>query len=364
MRDFALPAELEELREAAERLARDELAPNVRDAEAAGRWPERVLEVLDGFPLGGLELPERLGGVGAGCMAKVVLLESLARGDAAGLAAADRPGPTIGAVLACPDTPLVEEVLASCRDGSAQSVLTVVDPEVGSTSVAWAPGWPALRWVWVSQADTLRLHEVTAAVEPVTVLAFQASGGVSVRLADTVERGSWELSPQLSLVVRARARLWGAAIAVGIADAALHETIEYTTERVVFGKPVAHHQGNAFDLAHAAARLHAARLVVRDAAAAFDREEPEAAFWATQSWIETMEAAFVVTNLGIQLLGGHGFIVDHLAEKRFREARMLALLTGGRDAAELDVAAHVLDIGDVLAGTAGATVHTNAGVPS
>ena len=131
-----------------------------------------------------------------------------------------------------------------------------------------------------------------------------------------------------------------------MAGAALADTIAYTTERVVFGKPVAHHQGNAFDLAHAAARVHGARLAVRDAAAAIDGEEPDAAFWATQAWLEVAEAAHLATNLGIQLLGGHGFIVDHLAEKRFREARMLAMLAGARDAAELDVAAFVLDVDD------------------
>lgn len=356
MRDFALSAELEELRAAAERLARDELEPNIREHEAAGRWPQRVIDVLDGFPLGDLAVPERLGGVEAGALAHVVVLETVAHADAAGLLAADRPGPTLGAVLACPDSALAEEVLASGRDGSAASILTVVDPEVGATEVAWAPGHPDLRWVWVSEADTLRLHEVTAPAEPIVSLAFQASGGVSVPFTNTTERGSWTLSPEGALAVRARARLWAAAVAVGLADAALAETIEYATDRVVFGKPVLHHQGNAFDLAHAAARVHAARLVVRDAAASFDREEPDAAFWATQAWIEVMEAAFTATNLGIQLHGGHGFIVDHLAEKRFREARHLALLAGGLDAAEFDVAAHVLDIGDVLVGTAGAKV--------
>src|SRR6476620_1289967 len=152
----------------------------------------------------------------------------------------------------------------------------------------------------------------------------------------------------IALGVRGRARLWAAAVAVGVAGAALEETIAYTTERVVFGKPVAHHQGNAFDLAHAAARVHGARLMVRDAAAAFDRDEPDAGFWATEAWLETMEAAYNVTNLGIQLLGGHGFLVDHLAEKRCREARRLAMLAAARDAAEFDVAAFVLDVDDPL----------------
>jgi alkylation response protein AidB-like acyl-CoA dehydrogenase len=92
--------------------------------------------------------------------------------------------------------------------------------------------------------------------------------------------------------------------------------------------------------------VHGARLAVGDAAAAFDADEPDAPYWATQAWLEAMEASFTAANLGVQLLGGHGFVVDHLAEKRFREVRMLALLAGGRDAAELDAAAFVLDVED------------------
>lgn len=348
MRDFALAPELEELRAAAERLGRAELAPNVRDAEAAGRWPDSVLGVLDGFPLGGLDLPEALGGVDAGLLAKVVILETVAQFDASGLAAADRPGSSAGALLACPDQALAAEVAASLADGSAQCAFTVIDPDNGSNGVDWAPGWPSLRWIWAMEGDTLRLHEVTGTPQPLIALAFQASGGVTIGFDQTTERGSWALPARTALEVRGRARLWGAAIAVGIAQAALDETIEYTSDRVVFGKPVSHHQANAFDLAYTAARIHAARLVVRDAAASFDRHEPDAGFWATQAWLETREAAFNATNVGIQLLGGHGFIVDHLAEKRFREARHLAMAVGGLDAAEFDVAAQVLDVPDEL----------------
>src|SRR5436190_3117279 len=352
MRASALAPELEELRAAAERLGRNELASEARVAEAAGRWPDSVLDVLDGIPLGGLDLPEDLGGVGAGALAKVVVLETLAAADAGGLPGADRPGMAAGAVVACPDRSLAAEVAAGGLDRTAQCGFTVIDAEQGSSGIDWAPGWPPLRWVWAMAGDTLRLHEVTGAAVPAPALAFQASAGVSVPFAATTVRGEWHLPPWAALGVRGRARLWTAAVAVGVAQAAMTETISYTTERVVFGKAVAHHQGNAFDLAHAAARVHGARLVVRDAAAAFDRDEPDAGFWATQAWLETMDAAFTATNLGIQLLGGHGFIVDHLAEKRFREARMLAMLAGARDAAEADAAAFVLDVDDLLqAGT-------------
>jgi alkylation response protein AidB-like acyl-CoA dehydrogenase len=335
---FSLAPEVEELEAAARRFAREVLAPAARDHERAGRWPDAVLAVLDGFALGSMDLRD---GAGGGSVAKVVLLEALAAGDAGGLPAADRPGVVAGALDACPDR---ERAAAVAADGAALVAGGDAD------RVAWAPAWPPLRWAWVSAGDTLRLVEVTAEPEPVEALAFAASGGVSAALRDTRGAGEWALPPGGGLAARGRARLWVAAVAVGVAQDALDATVAYTTDRIVFGKPVAHHQANAFDLAALATRVHAARLAVRDAASTYDAAGPDAGFWATQAWLEAIEAAVAVSEAGIQLLGGHGFLVDHLAEKRFREARMLGLLAGGRDAALDDLATAVLDVPDPLLG--------------
>jgi alkylation response protein AidB-like acyl-CoA dehydrogenase len=340
---FALAEEVEDLRDAAERFARDGLAPAAREHERAGRWPEGVLAVLDGFALGDLDRRDR---GGAGCLAKVVLLETLAAGDAGGLPAADRPGPAAGAVAACPDRALADTAASACW-------LLAAGPAAGPPeAVEWAPGWPPLRWVWISAGDHLMLAEARAAPVPVTALAFAASGGATSDLGGARVAGAWDLAPGGGLGVRGRARLWSAAVAVGLGQAAFDATVAYTTERVVFGRPVAHHQANAFELAALATGLHGARLAVRDAAAGFDGGDPAAGFWATQAWLEAIDAAVAVSEAGIQLLGGHGFLVDHLAEKRFREARMLGLLAGGRDAALDDLAAAVLDVRDPLAGGA------------
>jgi alkylation response protein AidB-like acyl-CoA dehydrogenase len=179
-------------------------------------------------------------------------------------------------------------------------------------------------------------------------LAFHASGSGSVSLTSAEVIGSWTLAHRMGLQVRGRARLWAAAVLLGVGRAALASTLAYTTERVVFGKPVAHHQGNAFDLAAMAARVDAAGLCVRDAAARFEGNDPDAGFWATAAWVETTQTAIAVTDLGIQLLGGHGFLMDHLAEKRFREARMLGLLFAGRDGAEADLASAVIGVADPI----------------
>jgi alkylation response protein AidB-like acyl-CoA dehydrogenase len=344
MSEFSLPPEIEALREAAATLAARELAPAARESEAAGRWPDSVLRVLDGFSLGSLDLPPTLGGVGLGALAKVVVLEALAAGDAGGLPAADPPGLAAGALLLCPDHAAAAEVAAACAARSAGCALVVVEPEVGaSPKLAWAPSWPPLRFVWVSEGDALTLLAVDAALEDCPALAFHASGGGSLDLGGARVLGSW-ISSGAGPQVRGRARLWAAAVALGVAQAALDATVAYTRERIVFGKPVIHHQGNAFELAAAATGLHAARLFVQDSARRLDEGDASAGYWATQASLAALEAAGVVADLGVQLLGGHGFLVDHLAEKRFREIGMLRLLAGGRDAAEADLAAQVLDV--------------------
>jgi alkylation response protein AidB-like acyl-CoA dehydrogenase len=349
MPDFSLSPELEELREAAARFAQRELAPRVREHEAAGRWPDDALSVLDGFSLRTLDLPHQLGGAPDGCLAKAVLLETLATGDAGGLPAADQPGPSAGALAACPDHDVAGDVAAACISGVGSCALVVVDEESGGVPrIEWAPAWPPLQAVWVIEGDALALLDAPSATDATTALAFQASGGVSLVVDRRRPIGRWTLPPGGGLALRGRARLWCAAVAVGVAQAAFDATAAYTTDRVVFGKAVAHHQANAFDLAAAATEVHGARLAVRDAARRFDVGDPHAGYWATQAWITTLDAAVRATDLGIQLLGGHGFLVDHLAEKRFREAGMLRLLFGGRDAADADLAAVALDTPDPI----------------
>src|SRR6516225_517590 len=160
---FDVTPEIEELVSVAARLGAEELDEGVRDAEQAGAWPDRVSAVLRQLPLGGLDLPDSLGGVGAGCTAKVAVLEELAAHDAGGLPATDQPGPAVGAVLACPDTD---------------------------------PARPPPSWVWVSQADDLRLLRVGAGHEAANEapLAFHASGSASVALTSAEVLGHWPLA--------------------------------------------------------------------------------------------------------------------------------------------------------------------------
>lgn len=345
MIDFGLPEEIGHLGRELARFAERELRPRMREFEQAGAWDEAALKALGAFELAGLDLPESWGGAGAGVLAKAVALEELATGDAGGLPGADRIGAAAAAALACPDTSAAREVASACLADEARCWIAL-----DGRAPEWLPGRGAPEWTWVCDGTRLALL-ATEACEAgrVEAAAFHASGGVGIDLAGAKTAGSWTLDEAAALAVRGRARLWPAAVAVGIARASLDYAVAYAKERVVMGRPVAHHQGNAFAIAEAAAALEAARAAVRAAAHRLDAgADPWSGLWATLAFLDAHEAALAVTDLGVQLLGGHGYIEDHPAEKWFREARALALLYGGRDAAYADAETAVLEAPDPL----------------
>ena len=105
---------------------------------------------------------------------------------------------------------------------------------------------------------------------------------------------------------------------------------------------VAHHQAVAFLLADMAIAIEGARLLVGRAATRADAgtlDEGEA----HEAFLQAAECGQLVTNLGVQLLGGHGYIRDHLVEKWMREARTLTLVLGGTDGATDDASAACAD---------------------
>ena len=138
-------------------------------------------------------------------------------------------------------------------------------------------------------------------------------------------------TPEAAARLLAQLHLWTAAILVGIAQASRDYTARYLQERIAFGKQLAHHQGVAFMFAEAATAVEGAEVLLHKAAWDFEagRSEP-----ATHAYLEASEVALDVTNRGVQLLGGHGYMKDHPVEKWMRDARALSLLWGGVDAAQ------------------------------
>ena len=122
-------------------------------------------------------------------------------------------------------------------------------------------------------------------------------------------------------------RVATAALAVGVSRAAFDYAREYAKERKAFGVAIGRKQAIAFMLADMATEVDAMRLLAWEAAWRLDkglaatRESYLARHYAAQ-------ASLKIADNALQVLGGHGYIRDHLVELFLRNARGFAMIDG------------------------------------
>ncbi|WP_205876997.1 acyl-CoA dehydrogenase family protein [Mycobacterium camsae] len=122
-------------------------------------------------------------------------------------------------------------------------------------------------------------------------------------------------------------RLGIAAIAVGLAQAALDEAVAYSQQRTTFGRKIIDHQGLGFLLADAAAAVDSARATYLDAARRRDTGLPYSRHASVAKLVAT-DAAMKVTTDAVQVFGGVGYTRDYRVERYMREAKIMQIFEG------------------------------------
>ena len=136
-------------------------------------------------------------------------------------------------------------------------------------------------------------------------------------------------------------RIGIAAQALGIAQSALDEAIEYVKQRKQFGKPIADFQGIQFMLADMSSRLEAARLVTYKAAETWDRHE-DAIKISSQAKLLASDAAMQITTDCLQLFGGYGYTTEFDAERHMRDAKITQIYEGTNQIQRVIIARELL----------------------
>jgi alkylation response protein AidB-like acyl-CoA dehydrogenase len=132
-------------------------------------------------------------------------------------------------------------------------------------------------------------------------------------------------------------RLGIAAVAVGLAQAALEEAAAYANERTTFGRKIIDHQGLGFVLADMAAAVTGARATYLDAARRRDAGRPYSTQASVAKLIAT-DAAMKVTTDAVQVLGGVGYTRDYRVERYMREAKIMQIFEGTNQIQRLVIA--------------------------
>ncbi|MGB8407730.1 MAG: acyl-CoA dehydrogenase family protein [Mycobacterium sp.] len=132
-------------------------------------------------------------------------------------------------------------------------------------------------------------------------------------------------------------RLGIAAVAVGLAQAALDQAVNYAHERTTFGRKIIDHQGLGFLLADMAAAVDSARATYLDAARRRDAGLPYSRNASVAKLVAT-DAAMKVTTDAVQVFGGAGYTRDYRVERYMREAKITQIFEGTNQIQRLVIA--------------------------
>ena len=337
MFDFEYGDELDLIVETARSFATEELHPKLRDHEAARAVEPDVAKAYQEIGLAGLELPESLGGANLGALARMLVNEELAAGDAGAAVALDPLGPALYPLLELGGEGALEEFAVPLLEQAQARAVLVCECdaflEIGDRVTGTVPWVPAehVDLVVVLRADGALALREGIHLEPLRGSGLRAAGAAELRLDAAPIAGQWQDAVGAGRAW-ARARLYAASLLLGVMRQASEFSREYALERQAFGRPIAHHQGLAFLITDMRAAVDTARLLAHEAAWRVDSRVPCGAE-AAVAYAEAIEAASFVGPNGVQILGGHGFMQDYPVEKYMREARALGLALGGLDAA-------------------------------
>jgi len=136
-------------------------------------------------------------------------------------------------------------------------------------------------------------------------------------------------------------RLGLAAHSVGAAQRLLEASVEHAKERVQFGKPIAANQAIQWMLADAATEIHAARLMVYDAASRADRGE-RITDRAAMAKLFATEMLGRVADAAVQIHGGMGYMRELWIERAYRDARITRIYEGTSEIQRMVIAGGLL----------------------
>ncbi|WP_109471776.1 acyl-CoA dehydrogenase family protein [Ornithinimicrobium cavernae] len=358
-------------------IAREQLLPQVDEAEAAARFPREVFALLGQAGLLSLPYAEGLGGGGQPYEVYLQVVEEIAH---AWMSVA--VGVSVHSLTCAPlahfGTPEQQEkYLTGMLSGDQLGAYCLSEASAGSDVAAIRTRATAVDGgyeitggkAWISHAGHadfyttfartsddggrgLSCFVVPAGAEGLTFAEPERKMGLdcdTVRevLFDRVfveaDRLVGEPGQGMSIALAAldSGRLGIAAAATGLAQRALDEAVAYAAEREQFGRPIADNQGLAFLLADMAAAVGSARASYLHAARLKDAGQPHTQEASVAKLVAT-DAAMRVTTDAVQVLGGYGYTKDFPVERFMREAKVTQIFEGTNQIQRLVISRQLL----------------------
>jgi alkylation response protein AidB-like acyl-CoA dehydrogenase len=376
---FDLTDDQQLLKQAMREFAEGEIAPGAAERDEQGRFPSELIPKLAEQGLLGIMVPEEYGGAGYDSMSAAIIIEEIARVDAAvALLVGSHNSLCSGHILAVGTEEQKKTFLPPLARGEKLGAWALTEPGSGSDAGAMrtraVPEGDA--WIirgdkqFITQGSTAGTYVIMASTDPslgtkgisAFIVPRETPGLVvgklekklGVRASDTaalhfddmrVPRenllGSLNDGFRDVLGILASARIGMAAIAVGLAQGSLDEALNYARKRRQFGKPILEYEAIQWMIADMATESEAARLLAWHAATLRDRKQPFLRI-ASEAKLYSSEVAVRSASKAIQIHGGYGYLKDSPVERFYRDAKLCEIGEGTSEVQRMVIAREVL----------------------
>lgn len=365
--NFELTEEQSLIRDMVRDFAENEIAPSARERDEEERFDRALMfDKLAELGLTGIVFPEEYGGAGADYISYAIAVEELSRVCAS-------TGVTLSAHLSLATNPIYlfgteeqkQKFLVPMAKGEKMGAFGLTEPSAGSDAggtktTAKKEGNQYIlngSKIFITNAGDAEVYVVMARTDKDAkkhhgISAFIVEKGTpGFTFGKKEQKMGIRSSPTMELVFENCAipaenllgkegegfkvamktldggRIGIASQALGIAQGALEEAVNYAKERKQFDRPIASFQGIMFQLADMACQVEAARLLVYQAAYKASNKQSYTQASAMAKLVAS-ETAMKVSTQAVQILGGYGYTREFPVERMMRDAKITEIYEG------------------------------------
>lgn len=360
------------------RFAREQIAPWVREMDAAGVFRKEIIRDFFSLGLTGIEIPEEYGGQGGNLFLSVLAVEELSAVDPSAGVIVDVQNTLVNNALLRWGTPAQKQrylprlaadtlgAYALSEAGSGSDALSMAARAVDRGDHYSLTG----RKLWITNAAEAGLFLVFANADPEAgyrgITAFIVERGtpgfqvgkkedkLGIRASSTCELiledcavskdcilGEVGKGHKVAMETLNEGRIGIGAQMIGLARGAIEHATAYARQRKQFGRPIADFQGIQFQLAGMATECEAARLLVYNAAKLRDAGRPFQTEAAMAKYYSS-EVAEKIASRAVEIFGGVGFTKEYPVEKLYRDAKIGRIYEGTSNMQLLTIAKQIL----------------------
>jgi butyryl-CoA dehydrogenase len=377
--DFSLNDHQKLIRDTVRQFMENEVRPCVRQRDREGRFPIAEINKLAELGCCGMLVPEEWGGPGLDTVSYVVMLEEVARLDAAMATSLSVTNSAVQVpLLAFGSDAQKKRYLRRLATGEILGAFCLTEPQAGSDAAGIQAravrdgGVYKLNGTktWVSNGSVAGLFVIFAKTDPHAggkgISAFLAEPGfkgfgigrheekmgqhsspsVEIILNDCEVPGENRLGEEgqglkIALGALDGGRIGIAAQAVGLAQGALEESVKYTKQRRAFGKTLGEFQAIQWMIADMQTEIEAARSLVHYAAWLKDSGRSMGAA-SSKAKLYASEMANRAVAKAVQIHGSVGYSRETDVERMYRDARVLTIYEGTSEVQRMIIARDLL----------------------